>query len=521
MSSALHKKSIIKKTLQVGGSTLLSRFFGILRELLMVRFLGVGIISDAFVTAYKIPNSLRKIFAEGALSAAFIPTLVKTSKEHGKKTVNSLMSLAFLVFEGLVLFLCSWVILHAEKVVSLIAPGFSAEQAAYAVPFLRILMPFLFFISSSALLAGALQSVSHFFVPAFAPVLLNIVFVSALALCLTFGWPVQYLCYFILFGGLLQFLLHLWMYFRLGFTFAKIDKQAWQRFRPVFAKFLLCLVSMSVMEVSLFIDTSFASLLSKGSISLIYYANRFMGIPLGVFAVAFSTILLPHFSRVATYAPKRLSFYLLEAAKFVCFVTLPVAMLMAFFSEKVFSTVFLSEKFTMAHVMQAKSILVAFVCGLFFFALNKILLNIYYALHVTWLPAIISALATLGNVGLNFLLMQKYQATGLAFATTLSGALQTLLFLLFLSHKFDLKVYWVPFMQFFVRYAVQLVAVGTIFFGTYNVCSSAIALLPTTIANFLLINIGFWLWVGPLCGLLFLVIFTTRKQCGLKLHFID
>ena len=156
MKNALSKRSIIRKTMQVGGSTLMSRVLGIIREVLMVRYLGAGAMADAFITAWKIPNSLRKIFAEGALSAAFTPTMVKLIKEDKKDAANGLMSLGFLFFEGIVLALCTIVIITAPTVVWLMAPGFSPEQVARTVPFLRILMPFIFFISISALLAGAL-----------------------------------------------------------------------------------------------------------------------------------------------------------------------------------------------------------------------------------------------------------------------------------------------------------------------------------------------------------------------------
>jgi len=144
MAHTLHKKSIVKKTIQIGGSTLMSRFLGIIRELLTIKYLGVGAASDAFITAYKIPNSLRKIFAEGALSAAFIPSFV-TSLRKDKHEAFSLMSLAFILFEGILLIVCALTMFFAPSVVKFAAPGFSAQQAASTVPLLRILMPFIFF----------------------------------------------------------------------------------------------------------------------------------------------------------------------------------------------------------------------------------------------------------------------------------------------------------------------------------------------------------------------------------------
>lgn len=522
MSTILHKKSILQKTIQVGSSTLLSRFFGIIREVLMGRFLGVGAVPDAFFTAFTIPNLLRKLFAEGAMSAVFIPRLVTVGR-HDKQQANSLISLGFLIFQGFLFVFCSLVIWKAEFVLRLMVPGWSADRIAIAVPLLRILMPFILCVSSSALLAGALQSVGHFFVPAFAPVLLNIVFIIGLLVCMYFSLPVSYLCFFIIFGGILQFVVHLFAYFELNFHFGAINKQAFRNFMPILVKFLPCLVSTGVMEFSLtIVDKRFASYLPAGSITLIHYASRFMAIPLGVFAVAFSTILLPHFSRIVTFAPKRLSFYLLETTKLVSWVTLPITLLMIFLAEKVFHTLFLSEKFTLVHVHQAQMIFIAFAMGLIFLSLNKILLNIYFALHVTVIPTVIALVAAFLNVGLIYYLIDSFQSVGIAIAYTLSiGVAQSLLFLFFLYSRYNFRFYGKDFFMFLVRYLLQLSILFSIFYVVYRVCTSYIEIFPESIANFMLYKIGFWLWVGPLCGLLLLTIFYLRKLFKIKLYFLD
>lgn len=515
------KKSILKNVAGIGGLTLLSRFLGITREILLVRFLGVGTISDAFLTAYKLPNSLRKIFAEGALSAAMVPTLVSIVHTEGKEVVNRLMSLAFIVFEGVLLVLCGLVIWKAKFVIGIVAPGFSPLQVNYTVPYLQILMPFIFFLSSSALLAGALQSVRHFFVPAFSPALLNIVFISSLIFCLTRSLPVEALCFFILFGGFVQLTVHVVTYIRLGFGFGVIDSRARYYFKKVMIKFLPCLLSMSIMEIGLFVDTAFASYLRPGSVSLVYYANRFMGIPLGVFAVSLSTVLLPYFSRIAMYAPKRLSFYLLEAAKLVFWVTIPTLIVMSFFSEKIFATLFLSKKFSLDQVAEAGTILTAFLMGLFFFSLNKILLNIYYAKHNTWIPTVITIFAVGVNIVLDFFFIRIFQATGLALATSISFALQVMLLILLLQKKFDVQLYWGAFFTFVYRFVLQISIVLAGVYGLYRIGEFLVGRLPESLARFFLHSFGFWLWVGPLVGLVFLIIFATRKWFKVQLYFLD
>ncbi|MDR3646350.1 MAG: murein biosynthesis integral membrane protein MurJ [Candidatus Babeliales bacterium] len=523
MNTILSKKSIIKKTLQVGGSTLISRALGFIRVSLLARYLPFGVVSDAFLTAFKIPNSLRKIFAEGALSAAFIPTIVTIVKTDNKQEANSLISLAFLIFEGFLLVFCILVFSFSDFIVSVTTPGFSPEQIALTAPLLKILIFFILFLSSSALLTGSLQSVSHFFVPAFAPVLLNVVFITALILGLVYNLPITFLCYAILFGGFLQFLLHIFMYFKLGFSFGKIDKQAWVNFKKVMLIFLPIFFSMSIMEINFFIDENLASYLPSGSISLIDYAWRFMGIPLGVFATALSTILLPHFANIRKHAPSRLSYYLLESTKLVIWVIVPATILMSFFADKIFMTLFMSKSFPIARMPEAQSIFIIFLSGLLFFSLNKILLNIYYSLSDSKIPMLVSIFATIMNYTLSKLLMPYFNASGVACATTISlGFLQTFFFFLFLFKKYKFTIYPKYLFTFIYRYLIQLICTLTLFFASYYLLFNLIQVyLPATLSNFFIDKIGFWFWVGPLCGLVFLFLYFTKKLFGVKLYFLD
>lgn len=520
-ASMSSQKTILKKTIQIGGSTLISRLFGIAREMLMVKYLGAGGLSDAFLTAYKIPNSMRKIFAEGALSAAFIPTVVSTMKHGNKESIAGLMSLSFIVFEGIVIALCALIMHNAEPIIHFIVPGFTEQQTIATVPMLTILMPFIFFISSSALLGGALHAVGHFFIPAIAPIVINIIFIAGICLGLLYNLPVTTLCWFIVCAGFIHFLMHLAMYIHYQFSFGPISRNDVRLFARIMGKFLLCLPSISLMEIALFIDTSFASFLPTGSISLLYYANRFVGIPLGVFAVAFSTILLPHFSRINTYSPKRLHFYLLESAKFIFWVTMPITLLMAFFSHEIFSTIFLSKKFTLLQAQEAGNILLAFLLGLFFFSLNKILLNIFYAMHATWIPALIALAATAINIALNMLFIERFQTVGLALATTISSIVQTVLFMVVLHIRYKFRIYLLPFASFAARYMMQLSVCSILFGLLYTAIKMAIlAGLPTPAALFCTDNIGLWLWVGPLALLFLILLYCSRTRCKINIHFL-
>jgi putative peptidoglycan lipid II flippase len=516
------KKTILTKTSQISACTMLSRVLGILRDTLTIRYLGAGMLQDAFVTAFKIPNGLRKIFAEGAMSAAFVPSLSASIHAGGRTAANGLMSLSFIVFEGIVLALCVVGVLFAQPIIAFIAPGFAPEAVEISAACLRIVMPFIFFVSSSALFAGALQSVGQFFVPAFSPVLFNIVFIATLLICLYAECSVNVLCWGIVCGGAAQFLLHLIFYLRAHFGFGVITSADKKTFLTVLGRFLLCLPSVSLMELSLFVDTSFASYLKPGTITLINLSNRFVGIPLGVFAVAFATVLLPHFSRVAGYARKRLPFYLLEGAKLVFFVSLPVLILMWYFADNIFETLFLSgTKFTMTHVVEAANILRAFLVGLFFFSFNRVVLNVYYAIHVAWVPALISTIAALVNVLLDWLFLDLLQSVGLALATTMSAMVRTLLLLLILHYCYNQKFHGKQLGIFMVRYSVQAILFFIPFLLLYHSVYFLLALYSTEfLAWFLLHSLGFWFWVGPLslcyCGALW---YFQKIFCG-RVYFL-
>lgn len=519
--SAASKQSILKKTFQVGGNTFVSRILGLAREVLLMRFLGIGVLADAFTTAFMLPSSLRKIFAEGALTAAFVPTFITIFKKEGKEQANHLMALSFLVFESILIVLCALIMFKAHATVSFIAPGYSLEQVAATVPLLRILMPFIFFISTSALLSGALHSVNHFFIPAFSPVLLNIVFIGALLLCLQFHLTVPFLCWTALGGAMLQCLMHVIMYLRLGFTFSMWDSTTIKYFSHVAGKFLLCFLSMSVMEVNLFVDQRFASYLAVGSVTLIKYANRFMGIPLGVFAVAFSTILLPHFTRTKLDNPEKLNFYLFEATKFVFWVTIPAALMLVFLSDQVFLTLFasMSSKFPAERVPEAGGILIGFLLGLCFFSLNKILFSLYYSFHDTFYPTIISIVATLLNVVANYYFVGIWGGFGLALATSLSGFVQMVLCLYFLSKKHKITLYIKELFFFIAKYSLQVTLVLVPLYFLYGYCFNAVMKMPYS--YFFTKSFGFWLWTGPLivaayCGLYFL-----RAVFKIELYFLD
>ncbi len=527
MNLHLSKKSILKKTFQVGSLTLLSRILGIIRETLQVRYFGVGAVSDAFITAFKMPNFFRHVFAEGALSASFVPAIVGSVKQGKQEESNGLMTLSFLFFEGIILLMYVGVLFNTEFIAKLIAPGFSEEQIAYTIPFLRILFPFLLFISSSALLAGALQAVNHFFAPAFGPSLMNVFYVVTLILCLAYKLPPTILCFGILLGGIAWMVMHVYFFIRSGFFFGTITPGAIKAFKNVLTKFLPCLFGVSIFEINLFIGGMVASYLPQGSVSLLYYGSRFMNIPLGIFAVALSSILLPHFSRTVLYAPKRLSFYLLEVTKLVSWVILPATLYFLFVSRNFFEHVLLSKKATAFQIDQAVVILMIYIMGLWFFCMNKILLSLFYSMKDTWSSTIASGV----SAGINVLgdlvwiyIFFKYDLTnmgpyGIAATAVLAGATLSFGCFSFLKMRHNFTFYFGNFINFLWRYLVQLSLGTALFYSVYALAQGYFA--TTAWAQFFAIGLGYWPLTGGLALAIMWLMHRTKNIFGIKVYFLD
>ncbi|MCB9493700.1 MAG: murein biosynthesis integral membrane protein MurJ [Epsilonproteobacteria bacterium] len=511
------RKALLGKMAQVSGLTLFSRFLGVIRETLLVRYFGVGVLSDAFVMAFKIPNFFRHVFAEGALSAAFIPEFVKLVKQDKKQTANSLMTQAFLFFEGIVLCMYLFVLLKAEWVIKIIAPGFGVEQVSAAVPFLRIMFPFLLFISSSALLTGALQSVNHFFIPAAGSALINIVVISTLAACLTFNLVPKWLCVGFVVAAFIQFLSHLFAYFYFDFSFAPLTQKAKESFKAVLARFLPCFLGVSVFEINLFVSSVVASFLPKGSVSLLYYSARFMNIPLGIFAIGLSTILLPHFSRLVLYAPRRLSFYLIEVTKFVTWAIVPSMMLLMYIAHPLF-TFLLGKKGTPEQMQQGAWLLALYCAGLVFLCLNKILLNMFYALKDTKSASFVSGVCAVINIVGDIVGMYFFGAAGIAAANGIAAASMTAACLYFLHTRHDFRFHIVDYARFLSRFGIQL-AIGSILFWSL-LQLALMVIVRFEILAFFAQGIGFCFISIGLGLALMLLMFFTRRWYGIKSYFL-
>lgn len=550
----------MKRTVHLGASTLVSRLLGFIRQILEVRFLGAGPVADAYITAFRIPNSLRKIFAEGALSAAFVPTIVHVFKHEGDMAAARVTSLVLMLMSALVTGLCLIVWAHAQAVIVAIAPGWastaqacpwwswlpeslawvgewfsqmapwlegniaegmgSPERIVIAVAFLKILIFYIFFLSTIAVYNGALQARSNFGVTAFSQIFMNVLLIVELAICIYFRLSTRAFAIFVVGNAAINFVLYAWMYQRQGSALFLMPKRdTWNHARTVFVKFLPCLISVGAIEINLFIDQMLASYLPTGSIALIHYSSSFMRIPVSVFAVAFSTVLLPHVSRVTTYAPKRLSFYLLESAQLVWWLTIPVTALMIFFARDIFVTIMVSERFSLENGIISAQLLSILASGLFFLSLNKVMLSLFYARGSTLAPTLLTLVGTALNTILNCIFMCRWGVHGLVLATVVATACQTIFYVMALNSVCGIRLYPSRFTLFAARSLIQFLAITVPWYACYSVVRWVV--LSLKLHAFFMVSYGYWLWISPLVLGYILTLYLSRHYFGIKLHFID
>ncbi|MEJ2612062.1 MAG: murein biosynthesis integral membrane protein MurJ [Candidatus Thiodiazotropha sp.] len=424
--------SFFRSFAAVGSFTLLSRILGFVRDLVLARMFGANGLTDAFFVAFKIPNFLRRLFAEGAFSVAFVPVLTEyrsqRPKEDLKRFVDDMAGSL-----GLVVLLVSLLgVIAAPILVMLFAPGFwnqSEGKYELTVEMLYLTFPYLFFITLTAFAGGILNAHNRFWVPAFTPVLLNLSLIGcAVWLSPMMDEPVVALAWGVLIAGIVQFL------FQLPFlTRLKMLPRPKVAFKdPGVARVMRLMVpalfGVSVSQINLLLDTVIASFLVSGSISWLYYSDRLMEFPVGVLGVALGTVILPNLSRKhAESSPESFSRTLDWALRLNIMLGLPAAVGLFMLAGPMLGTLFYSDAFTQQDVDMATLSLMAYTPGLMAIMLIKILAPGFYARQDTKAPVKIGIIAMVANMVLNLLLVFPFAHAGLALATTLSSWLNAYL----------------------------------------------------------------------------------------------
>ena len=414
---------LFAKTSLVSGMTLLSRILGLVRDIVFARFFGASLIMDAFLVANRIPNMLRRFFAEGAFSVGFVPVMARYREGQDHEDARGFVDAIAGTF-GLILFGVTLLgVIAAPLIVAAVAPGFIGDDGRYdiATLMLRFTFPYLFFVSLTAFAGGILNTYGRFAIPAFTPVLLNVVLIGfAVGLAPTLEEPGMALAYAVFTAGLLQLL------FQIPFLMQirVLPRPRWHfRHEGVqrVAKLMMpAIFGSSVAQINVLLGGIIASLLGVGKISLLYYSDRLMEFPLGLFGIALATVTLPYLSRqAANRADEEFSATLDWSIKLVTLISIPAAIGLVVLAEPLVATIFFGGVFTKHDVQMTALALQAFAIGLIGFSFVKILAPAYFAREDSRTPVRFALIA----LAVNFLLsvVLAWYLTRIGFVGTHAG----------------------------------------------------------------------------------------------------
>ena len=429
------QRGLLHSSAVVGGGTLVSRVLGLVRDIVLANLVGATSNADAFFVAFKIPNFLRRLFAEGAFAQAFIPVFADTREQGGQAAVKALIDRVAGVLGGTLLILTTVTILAAPLVALVFAPGFSKDPAKLALTaeLIRITFPYLFLISMTGFAGAILNAYGRFGVPAFTPVLLNLSLIAAAVfLAPTLEEPVYALAIGVFIAGLLQLLFQLPSLHSLSLTPRPRWDVRYPGVRRIMVLMVPALFGVSVSQINLLLDTVLASLLPAGSVSWLYYSDRLTELPLGIFAIAIATVILPTLSAQRVQADsnagaKAFSATLHWAVGLVLLLAIPAAVALLVLAEPILVTLFQYGAFGEDDVAKAAWSLRAYTLGLTAFMLIKVLAPGYYARQDMKTPVRVGIIAMVANMIMNplliFPLLWAFDLghVGLALATSLSA----------------------------------------------------------------------------------------------------
>ncbi|MFU8894373.1 MAG: murein biosynthesis integral membrane protein MurJ [Luteolibacter sp.] len=441
-----------KNTLKVSVAVMASRVLGLVREMVFAGLFGGTRWTDCFVLAYKVPNLLRDLFAEGALSQAFVTTFSKTLKTDGDASAwqlaNRVMTLAaiFMGFITLVgILIAPWIIELLMLLTRSDATGrsYNPEEVAFTVTMVRVMYPYILLVSMSALVMGMLNAKSIFFMPALSSCFFNL---GSILGGIGIGWwldpewgPRSLLGFSIgvVIGGIAQLTCQFPALLRAGFRFVADFHWSDTRVAKILSLMLPAVIAASVVQVNVMINAMFAFGVGEGAASWLNYAFRLMQLPLGVFGVAVATVTLPSLSRAAIHGiSPDFKPILAKGLRLVTFLVLPSMLGLICLAEPIISVIYERGNFTDETRRQTAIALQAYGCGLLFYAALKVVQPAFYAIDRRWLPMISSIIALILNIGFNyfFVFVLGYGHAALALTTSITATANFLFLYLAMRH---------------------------------------------------------------------------------------
>lgn len=429
MSAKLFKSGMI-----VSVMTLVSRVLGLVRDVVTANILGAGAMADVFLMVNRIPNFLRRLFAEGAFSQAFVPVLSEVKAKHGDDAVRELMAKASGTLGLIVTGVTLLGMIGSPVLMALFGMGWfeaylsgepEGEKYLHASTLLKITFPYLWFITFVALSGAILNTYNKFAVAAFSPVFLNIAMIgAAIYLSPYFDDASSALAWGVFLGGLLQFLFQLPFLAKAGLLVK--PRWAWrdENVTKIRKLMLPALFGVSVSQINLLLDAVIASFLMTGSVAWLYYSDRLLEFPLGLFGIAIATVILPSLSRqFATENHQEFKRTLDWSISLICLLGIPSMAGLIVLAEPILLTVFAHGKFTAFDASQSSLSLIAYASGLVPLMLIKVLAPAFYARQDIRTPVRIGIIAMVANMVFNLMLAPFISYVGLALATAMSGGL--------------------------------------------------------------------------------------------------
>ena len=461
--------NLLKALGTIGSFTLASRILGIIRDVLVARVFGAGMATDAFFVAFKLPNLLRRLFAEGAFSQAFVPILGEYKNRRGHEETKLLVDHVTTLL-AIILFIVTLIgVIAAPILVYISAPGFvvTPEKFDLTVQLLRISSPYIFFISLVAVASGILNTYNKFWVPAFTPILLNVCFIgAALWLAPYFDPPIMALAWAVFVAGFVQLAFQLPFLKKIGMLptlrLNLKDAGVWRIIKQMGP----AVFGVSISQISLIINTIFASFLVAGSVSWLYFADRLMEFPSGVLGAAIATILLPSLSKHHSDG------HLVEYSKLLDWglrltfmLTLPAALALGMIAVPLLATFFQHGAFTAHDVLMTRNALVGYSVGLIGILSVKVLAPAFYARQDIRTPVKIGIITLLATQAMNLLFIGWLQHAGLALAIGLGSCLNSAI-LFYLLRKRDIYQPEPGWGKFLAKLGAAMLVLGlTLWFG--------------------------------------------------------
>lgn len=463
---------LLRSSLIVSCMTMLSRVLGLVRDITIAILAGATANADAFFIAFKVPQFLRRLFSEGAFSQAFVPILSEYQQQRDFTAVQMLVNKVSAVLGSSLIFVTGLAVVGAPWLTALVAPGFISQPEKYQLTasLIQITFPYLFFISLTGFAGAVLNSYGRFAVPAFTPVILNACLIGAATWGVSyFPEPVFALAWGVFIAGIAQFLFQLPFLANIHLLPRPDFDTKDEGVRRILKLMVPALFGVSVSQINLLLDTILASFLPTGSVSWLYFSDRLVELPLGVFAIAISTVILPSLSRKHSNASvddfqKTLDW----AVRMILLISIPAACALFILAEPLLATLFLyGDSFQVSDIHMASLSLKAYTLGLLPFMLIKVLAPGYYSQQDMRTPVKIGVIAMVANMGLNvafvYPLHTYYQIghVGLALATFASACLNAGLLLRGLFKK---QVYAVQpgFWLLLIRTLISAVLMSTL-----------------------------------------------------------